>query len=153
MNNEEIQKIMAELQNQGMKPEDIADGVLWPLYRDGKMSREDLATLCSSIGLELEEDFENDEHADPIEEDAGEGVTQEEAEAAKEIAPGESKEEFQEKIEEANEGSADEGAAEEADEAAGEDEGAEEEAEKPEEGASEDEDEEWKYTKENIFKM
>lgn len=149
MNNEEIQRLMAELQNQGMKPEDIADGVLWPLYRDGKMSREDLATLCSSIGLELDEDFENDEHADPIEEGAGEGVTQEEAEAAKEIAPGESKEEFEEKIEEANEGSADEGAQEEA----GEGEEGAEEAKESEDGASEDEDEEWKYTKENIFKM
>lgn len=108
MNNEEIQALMGQLQSAGLTPEDIADGILWPLFRDGKMSKEDLATLCSAIGLELDPDFEKDEHTDPIDEKGSEnggevapGVTKEEAEAAKEIKPGESKEEFKEKVEEA----------------------------------------------------
>ena len=95
MNNEEIQALMQKLQDAGLSPEDIADGILWPLFRDGKMSKEDLGTLCSSIGLELDENFDKDEGPE-----VGDGVTKEEAEEAKEIAPGESKEEFEEKIEE-----------------------------------------------------
>ena len=143
MTNEEIKALMAQLQEQGLEPEEIADGVLWPLYRKGKMSKEDLSTLCLAIGLELAEDFENDDHAEPIEgEGAAEGITKEEAEAAKEIAPGESKEEFQEKVEEAAEGS-EEPEEEEEDEADGSD-----EDEEPEE-----EDEEWDDVKKKIFKM
>ena len=103
MNNEEIQALMSQLQGAGLKPEDIADGVLWPLFRDGKMSKEDLTALCGSIGLELDPDFDKD--PGPAEgEGAVEGVTKEEAEAAKEIKPGESKEEFKEKVEAAVEG-------------------------------------------------
>lgn len=114
MNNEEIQALMSQLKDAGLTPEDIADGILWPLFRDGKMSKEDLSTLCSSIGLELDEEFEKDSTPDPIEGGAEEkseggegevapGVTKEEAEAAKEIKPGESKEEFEEKLEGAKE--------------------------------------------------
>lgn len=100
MNNEEIQALMSKLQEAGLTPEDIADGILWPLFRDGKMSKEDLGTLCSAIGLELDPDFEKDTGPDESGEVAPE-ITEEEAEAAKEIQPGESKEEFEEKIEEA----------------------------------------------------
>ena len=122
MNNEEIQALMQKLQDAGLSPEDIADGILWPLFRDGKMSKEDLGTLCSSIGLELDEDFDKDEGPEA----GAEGITKEEAEEAKEIAPGESKEEFEEKIEES----------------AGDD--------KVEEGA--DEDKEWEEAK-KLFKL
>jgi hypothetical protein len=107
MNNEEIQALMSKLQEAGLTPEDIADGILWPLFRDGKMSKEDLGTLCSAIGLELDPDFEKD--PGPSDEpgdksgDVAPGITKEEAEAAKEIQPGESKEEFEEKLEEAKE--------------------------------------------------
>ena len=130
MNNDEIQALMKQLQDAGLSPEDIADGVLWPLFRDGKMSKEDLGTLCSAIGLELDEEFANDDHAEPAEgEGAAEGVTKEEAEAAKEIAPGESKEEFKEKVEESKE--------------------------EPEEEGEEKDDEtkEWEDVKKNIFKL
>lgn len=146
MTNEEIKALMAQLQEQGLEPEEIADGVLWPLYRKGKMSKEDLSTLCLAIGLELAEDFENDDHAEPMEgegaEGAAEGITKEEAEAAKEIAPGESKEEFQEKVEEAAEGSEEPEAKAEGEEADGSDEN-----EEPKE------EEEWDDVKKNIFKM
>ena len=130
MNNEEIQALMGKLQEAGLKPEDIADGVLWPLFRDGKMSKEDLSTLCSAIGLELDEDFEKDE-GEPVE-----GVTKEEAEEAKEIGPDESKEEFAEKLEEAK-----------SDEAEPE---VEVKAEEKDEG--EDEDEEWEEAR-KLFKL
>lgn len=131
MNNDEIQALMAKLQEAGLKPEDIADGVLWPLFRDGKMSKEDLGTLCNSIGLELAEDFDKD---------TGDGaengnVTESEAESLKEIKPGESKEEFKEKVEEAKADGAPEDKVEE----------------KVEEEKSEDE--EWDDVKKNIFKL
>lgn len=141
MNNEEIQALMAKLQEAGLTPEDIADGILWPLFRDGKMSKEDLGTLCSSIGLELAEDFDKDEG--PAAED-GEGVTKEEAEDLKEIEPGESKEEFKEKVEEAKEEDKAEAPAAEEDNAGAE------EGKEPEEKS---EDEEWDEVKKNIFKL
>ena len=108
MNNEEIQALMSQLKDAGLTEEDIADGILWPLFRDGKMSKEDLTTLCASIGLELDEDFDKDDTAAPIEENGGDkmvapNITKEEAEEAKEIKPGESKEEFKDKIEESKE--------------------------------------------------
>lgn len=127
MNNEEIQALMKQLQDAGLSPEDIADGILWPLFRDGKMSKEDLSTLCSSIGLELAEDFDKDEG--PAHEEAGGNISEEEAEDLKEIKPGESKEEFKEKIEEAKE-DPDSSPVEE-----------------------KDEDEEWDEVKKNIFKL
>lgn len=143
MNNEEIQALMGELQKAGLTPEDIADGILWPLFRDGKMSKEDLATLCSSIGLELDEDFEADEHAEPSEEESAvEGITKEEAEAAKEIEPGESKEEFAEKLEE-----------DKLDEDKLEEEKSEDESEDESEGDGEEsEEEEWEEAK-KLFKL
>ena len=98
MNNEEIQALMQKLKDAGLEAEEIADGILWPLFRDGKMSKEDLGTLCSSIGLELDEDFDKDEGPE-----VAENISKEEAEEAKEIKPGESKEEFAEKLEEAKE--------------------------------------------------
>lgn len=133
MNNEEIQKLMGELQSAGLSPEDIADGILWPLFRDGKMSKEDLSTLCNSIGLELEEDFEEDKG--PKEGEPAAEVSKEEAEGLKEIEPGESKEEFKEKVEEAK--------------------GPEEGKPAPESEPKEEEDEEkeWDDVKKNIFKL
>lgn len=141
MNNEEIQALMQQLQSAGLTPEDIADGILWPLFRDGKMSKEDLSTLCSAIGLELDENFENDEG--PAEGDAP-AVSKEEIEDLKEIKPGESKEEFQEKIDDAKADGAAEGAAEDkpAEEA--------DEGDKPAEG---EDDEEWDDVKKRIFKL
>ena len=111
MNNEEIQALMEKLKAAGLTPEDIANGILWPLFKGGKMSKEDLDTLLSSIGLEMDPEFKDDDGpaaegenkgaGDGASAPAAEGVTQEEAENLKEIKPGESKEEFQEKVEEA----------------------------------------------------
>jgi len=140
MNNDEIQALMAKLQEAGLNPEDIADGVLWPLFRDGKMSKEDLGTLCSSIGLELAEDFDKDAGAG----DGAGNVTESEAEDLKEIKPGESKEEFKEKVEEAKEENKADGAPEDKVEEKTEE-------EKSEEDKSEDE--EWDDVKKNIFKL
>lgn len=134
MNNEEIQEMMQKLQDAGLTPEDIADGILWPLFREGKMSKEDLGTLCSAIGLELDEDFDKD--AGPEGDGATEGVTAEEAEAAKEIGPGESKEEFEEKLEEAKSDSDEEAA----------------DSSSNEEASDGDDEEEWEEAK-KLFKL
>lgn len=139
MNNEEIQALMAKLQEAGLSPEDIADGILWPLFRDGKMSKEDLGTLCSSIGLELDEEFENDkgpEGGEPAPAAADGEVSKEKAEDLKEIKPGETKEEFKEKVEEAKGPEAP--AAEEP---------------KADPAPEKTEDEEWDDVKKNIFKL
>ena len=138
MNNEEIHALMEKLQSAGLSAEDIADGILWPLFRDGKMSKEDLSALCAALGLELDEEFEKDEGPKEEGAGAGDGVTKEEAEDLKEIKPGESKEEFKEKVEEAK----------------GDGEGKpapEPEAEKEPEEPSEEE--EWDEVKKNIFKL
>ena len=148
MNNEEIQALMAKLQEAGLSPEDIADGILWPLFRDGKMSKEDLATLCSSIGLELDEEFENDKGPEG-DAPAADGVTKEEAEALKEIKPGESKEDFKEKVEEAKGPDGDGEPAPAAEEPK-----AEEKPEgEPTPAPEKTEDEEWDDVKKNIFKL
>lgn len=131
MNNEEIQALMKQLQDAGLTPEDIADGILWPLFRDGKMSKEDLGTLCSSIGLELDEDFDKDEGPEGADKGEIENISKEEAEEAKEIKPGESKEEFAEKLDEAKETPV----------------GEEEESEEK------SEEDEWDDVKKNIFKL
>lgn len=97
MNNEEIQALMNELKEKGYSAEDIADGILWPLFRDGKMSKEDLATLCSALGLELDPEFEKDEGPKTD----LENISEKEVEEAKEVKPGETKEDFEEKIDKA----------------------------------------------------
>lgn len=142
MNNEEIQALMSQLKNAGLSDEDIANGILWPLFRDGKMSKEDLSTLCASIGLELDEEFENDKG--PEDGAPAEGITKEEAEAAKEIKPGESKEEFEEKVEDM----AKPGESEEVKEEKEEEHSSEEESGDKEES----EDEEWEEAK-KLFKL
>lgn len=151
MNNEEIQALMEKLKSLGLTEEDIANGVLWPGFKAGKISKEDLDTLLSALGLEMDPDFKDDdgpgegEGAPAAAQGEGApGVSKEEAEDLKEIKPGESKEEFQEKVEEAKESPA-----------AGAGEG-----EKPAEGGEEkpaennnDEEKEWDDVKKNVFKL
>ena len=152
MNNEEIQALMEKLKSLGLTEEDIANGVLWPGFKAGKISKEDLDALLSALGLEMDPEFKDDDgpgNGAPAAE--GEGapeVSKEEAEGLKEIKPGESKEEFQEKVEEAKGG-------EEAP-AAGAGEGekpAEGGEEKPAEGNNDNEDKEWDDVKKNVFKL
>ena len=144
MNNEEIQALMEKLKSLGLTEEDIANGVLWPGFKAGKISKEDLDALLSSLGLEMDPDFKDDDGpgdgAPAAEGGAAPEVSKEEAENLKEIKPGESKEEFQEKVEEAKGG-------EEAP-AAGAEEG-----EKPAEGNNDDEEKEWDDVKKNVFKL
>ena len=155
MNNEEIQALMEKLKSLGLTEEDIANGVLWPGFKAGKISKEDLDALLSALGLEMDPDFKDDDGPGEGAPAAGEGaqgegapVSKEEAEGLKEIKPGESKEEFQEKVEEAKGG-------EEAP-AAGAGEGekpAEGGEEKPAEGNNDDEEKEWDDVKKNVFKL
>ena len=112
MDEKEIQSLIDQLKAQGMDDEKIMD-MYYEMFVDGKMDREDLETLAGYLGYELDDDFKNDEHADPIEEDAEkvdeepeealENISKEEAEDLKAMKPGESKEEFEEKVEDAKE--------------------------------------------------
>lgn len=146
MNNEEIQALMEKLKSLGLTEEDIANGVLWPGFKAGKISKEDLDALLSALGLEMDPEFKDDDG--PGEGEAGDGtVSQEEAEDLKEIKPGETKEEFQEKVEEAKGTGEGEKPAEEKPA----------EGEKPGEGTpaenNNDEEKEWDDVKKNVFKL
>lgn len=97
MNNEEIKSLIEQLKATGLKDEEIMD-IFWETFTKGEMDRKDLETLANAMGYELTDDFKNDEHPDPISLDDTDGLSKEDLEDAKEIQPGESKEEFQEKI-------------------------------------------------------
>ena len=114
MDEKEIQSLIDQLKAQGMDEEKIMD-MYYDMFVDGKMDRKDLETLAGYLGYELDDDFKNDEHADPIDEKAEadkvdeepkeelENISKEEAEDLKAMKPGESKEEFEEKVEDAKE--------------------------------------------------
>ena len=98
MNNEEIQALIKQLKAQGLSEEDIME-TFYESFKEGKMDRKDLETLANAMGYELTDDFKNEPTPDPIEANGAEGMSKEELEAAKEIAPNESEEEFKEKLE------------------------------------------------------
>lgn len=98
MNEEEIQSLIEQLKAQGLSEEEIMN-VFYETFVQGKMDRKDLETLAEAMGYELTDDFKNEPTPDPIEANGVEGMSKEELEAAKEIAPNETKEEFQEKLE------------------------------------------------------
>lgn len=104
MNGEEIQSLISQLKASGLNEEQIMD-VFYETFKKGEMNREDLESLANAMGYELTDEFKKEETPDPIvsgSEESGEaGISKEEAEAAKALEPGESKEEFKEKIEEA----------------------------------------------------
>ena len=134
MNTEEIESLIEQLKAQGLTEEEIMN-VFYETFTKGKMDRKDLETLAEAMGYELTDDFKNDETPDPIEANGIEGMSKDDLEEAKEIAPNETEEEFKEKLE----GAEDELGEEE------EVESEEEETEPEEEGEEEEksEDEEW----------
>lgn len=150
MNGEEIQSLISQLKASGLNEEQIMD-VFYETFKKGEMNREDLESLANAMGYELTDEFKKEETPDPIvsgSEESGEaGISKEEAEAAKAIEPGESKEEFKEKIEEAK-STADEGK-EKAEEVKSEEVKAEPEKSEPEE---ESEEEEWEKAQ-KLFKI
>ena len=100
MNNEEIQSLISQLKGVGLKEEEIMD-TFYDAFKDGEMSREDLEALAEAMGYELTDDFKNEPSPDPIAASKdGEEVEKADLEEAKEIQPGESKEEFKDKIDE-----------------------------------------------------
>lgn len=154
MDEKEIQSLIEQLKAQGLSEEEILD-VYYEAFVKGEMDRKDLETLAGAMGYELDDDFKNDEHPDPIEEKGAEGageLDEADLEAAKALEPGESKEEFEEKIEDMKEDETEpegEPAPEEESEEVEETEETEEEAEpetEPEEGeeeGEESEEDEW----------
>lgn len=98
MNEEEIQTLIKQLKAQGLSEEEIM-ATFYETFEKGEMDRKDLETLAEAMGYELTDDFKNEPTPDPIEANGAEGMSKEELEAAKEIAPNETEEEFKEKIE------------------------------------------------------
>lgn len=98
MNEEEIQALIKQLKAQGLSEEEIM-ATFYETFEKGDMDRKDLETLANAMGYELTDDFKNEPTPDPIEANGAEGMSKEELEAAKEIAPNESEEEFKEKLE------------------------------------------------------
>lgn len=104
MNNEEIQSLIKQLKGAGLEDEQIMEN-FYEMFKDGEMNREDLETLAKAMGYELTDDFKNDSAPDPIEAEKGEDekvgdLSKAELEDAKEIEPGQTKEEFKEEIDE-----------------------------------------------------
>lgn len=95
MDNEEIKSLIEQLKATGLGEEEIMD-VFYKTFEKGKMDRKDLETLANEMGYELTDEFKNDEHPDPIETE-GEETT--DLDDAKELKPGETKDEFKDRIE------------------------------------------------------
>lgn len=144
MERTEMESLVKQLKAAGLTEEQIME-TFYETFQEGKMDRKDLEACAEFMGYELTDDFKNDPTPDPIaapEGEGGEGITKEEAEAAKEIKPGESAEEFKEAVE-GGEPKGEEPKAPEAPKAPSEEPKAE--PEKPESKSNEeiDEDKEW----------
>lgn len=129
MDKTEMESLVKQLKAAGLNDEQIME-TFFETFTEGKMDRADLEACAEFMGYELTDEFKSDQTPDPISTPEG-GLTKEAAEEAKQIEPGESKEEFKESIEAAKEGSK-EGEA---------DEKVEPSDDKP--GEEESEDEEW----------
>ena len=101
MDRAEMESLVKQLKGAGLTEEQIME-TFFETFQEGKMDRKDLEACAEFMGYELTDDFKNDATPDPIAAggDAGAagGVTEEQAEAAKEIKPGENPEEFKEEI-------------------------------------------------------
>lgn len=159
MDSEQIKALIEQLKAQGLDEEEIMT-VFYETFTKGEMDRKDLETLAEAMGYELTDDFKNEPAADPIASEGAEGLSKEELEDAKEIAPSESEEEFKEDIEEAKEGLDEEEKGEEEPKSEVEEEKEEEEEEEEEEEKSEpeseeepeDEEKEWEEAQ-HLFKI
>ena len=100
MDRTEMESLVKQLKAAGLNEEQIME-TFYETFQEGKMDRKDLEACAEFMGYELTDDFKNDPTPDPIASggEGGEGITKEEAEAAKEIKPGESPEEFQQAVE------------------------------------------------------
>lgn len=101
MDRTEMESLVRQLKAAGLTEEQIME-TFYETFQEGKMDRKDLEACAEFMGYELTDDFKDDPTPDPIampEGGGGEGITKEEAEAAKEIKPGESAEEFKEAVE------------------------------------------------------
>lgn len=100
MDRAEMESLVKQLKAAGLNEEQIME-TFYETFQDGKMDRKDLEACAEFMGYELTDDFKSDPTPDPIAngDEGGEGITKEKAEAAKEIKPGESPEEFQQAVE------------------------------------------------------
>lgn len=103
MDKTEMESLVKQLKAAGLNDEQIME-TFFETFTEGKMDRADLEACAEFMGYELTDEFKNDKTPDPIATPEG-GLTKEAAEEAKQIEPGESKEEFKESIEAAKEDS------------------------------------------------
>lgn len=95
-----MESLVKQLKAMGLNEKAIMD-TFYETFQKGKMDRKDLEACARFMGYELTDEFKNDPTPDPIASagaGAEGGITQEQAEAAKEIQPGESQADFQESI-------------------------------------------------------
>lgn len=101
MDRTEMESLVRQLKAAGLTEEQIME-TFYETFQEGKMDRKDLEACAEFMGYELTDDFKDDPTPDPIaapEGGGGKGITKEEAEAAKEIKPDQSVEEFKEAVE------------------------------------------------------
>lgn len=100
MDRAEMESLVKQLKAAGLTEEQIME-TFYETFQDGKMDRKDLEACAEFMGYELTDEFKGDPTPDPIADggEGGGGITKEQAEAAKEIKPGESPEEFREAVE------------------------------------------------------
>lgn len=107
MDKTEMESLVKQLKAAGLNEEQIME-TFFETFQEGKMDRKDLEACAEFMGYELTDEFKNDETPDPIAVGGKEGISKEAAEEAKEIEPGESKEEFKEKLDNPDEETEDE---------------------------------------------
>lgn len=107
MDKTEMESLVKQLKAAGLNEEQIME-TFFETFQEGKMDRKDLEACAEFMGYELTDEFKNDETPDPIAVGGEEGISKETAEEAKEIEPGESKEEFKEKLDNPTEKTEDE---------------------------------------------
>lgn len=95
---DQTENLIGQLKAQGVSDDGMMD-LFYKSFTEGKIDRGQLESLANELGYELTDDFKNDPTPDPIAA-GGEGgeVTEGEAEAAKQLEPGESADDFKDRV-------------------------------------------------------
>lgn len=79
----EMEALVAQLRAAGLDDEQIMEA-FYETFQNGKMDRDDLSACAEFMGYELTDEFASDGRPDPSASATTDGITEEEAEAAKE---------------------------------------------------------------------
>lgn len=94
--------LISQLKAQNVSEDDMMD-LFYKGFTEGKIDRGQLESLANELGYELTDEFKNDPTPDPIASPAGAeggegGITEGDAEAAKQLEPGESADDFKDRV-------------------------------------------------------